>query len=116
MPLGRCVRAQAARLRRQPVCEEQGVAHAVNGFHVQDGAALGVVGVTFEADDHFENMAREEAKRRGWTFEKIRGNLSLFERLLSGDWPENDFLVVPKGFRIKASYGENIIELEECKE
>ena len=69
-----------------------------------------------EADDHFENMAREEATRRGWTFEKIRVDLSLFERLLSGEWLENDFLVVPKGFRIKASYGENIIELEEYEE
>ena len=69
-----------------------------------------------EADDHFEREAQEEAKQRGWTFEKIRGDLSLFERLLSGEWPENDFLVVPKGFRIKPSYGENIIELEECKE
>jgi hypothetical protein len=69
-----------------------------------------------EADDHFENMAREEADRRGWTFQKICGNLSLFETLLSGEWPENDFLIVPRGYRIKASYGENIIELEEIKE
>jgi hypothetical protein len=38
-----------------------------------------------EADDHFERQAEEEAKRRGWAFDKIRGDLGLFERLLSGD-------------------------------
>ncbi|MFN8006304.1 MAG: DUF1638 domain-containing protein [Terriglobia bacterium] len=66
-----------------------------------------------EPDDRFEKQAQEEAGRRGWTFEKIRGDLCLFERLVSGDWSEADFLVVPKGHRIKPTYGEDIIGLEE---
>jgi hypothetical protein len=66
-----------------------------------------------EADGHFETMAQEEATRRGWSFEKLRGDLGLFEQLVSGEWKEQDFLVVPKGYRVTATYGEDIIQAEE---
>ena len=66
-----------------------------------------------EPDDRFECSAREEATRRGWCFEKIQGNLALLAQLVSGNWPEKDFLIVGKGYRIKATYGEDVIGLEE---
>lgn len=65
-----------------------------------------------EPDDRFERQAREEAARRGWKFEKVRGDLSLIERLVDGQWDEKDFLVVPPGWRIVARYDEGIIGTE----
>lgn len=67
-----------------------------------------------EPDDQFERSSREEAQRRGWSFEKIRGDLSLFERLVGGDWNSPDFLVVRPGYRVKASYDTEIIQAEEA--
>ena len=65
-----------------------------------------------EPDDRFEEQTREDAARRGWEFEKIRGSLTLLQRLLDGDWNEHEFLVVPPGRCVEASYREDIIEAE----
>jgi hypothetical protein len=55
-----------------------------------------------------EQRARADAGRRGWNFEKLRGDLGLVQRLLNGDWDE-DFLVVKPGQAIKMTYDEGII-------
>ena len=67
-----------------------------------------------EADGSFEQRARAEAAERGWTFEKFDGSLSLFERLVAGDWNNDDFLVVNPGYRIVVRYDENVIDVERC--
>ncbi|HXK61646.1 MAG TPA: DUF1638 domain-containing protein [Acidobacteriota bacterium] len=63
-----------------------------------------------EPDASFEESAREEAAKRGWSYEKIPGNLSLLQRLIEGQWDEADFLVVPPGWRIASRYDELIVE------
>ncbi len=65
-----------------------------------------------EPDDGAERIAREKAKKRNWSFEKIRGDLSLIQRLVDGPWDEEAFLVVPPGHRLVARYDENIIAAE----
>lgn len=65
-----------------------------------------------EPDSRFEDQARTEADGRGWTFAKTAGNLSLFRQLVNGDWPEEDFLVVPPRGRVQASYDEKVIRCE----
>ena len=74
---------------------------------------LAYIETGLEADDHFEQQAREEAIQRGWAFEKLSGSLALFEQLVSGNWPEQNFLVVPKGFRVAATYDDQIIRAEK---
>lgn len=83
-------------------------------FHAyqQSYRQLTYISTGLEPDGRFEQRAREEAERRGWRFESIRGDLGLFEKLLTGDWAESDFLVVPPGRRIRATYGADIIALE----
>ncbi len=67
-----------------------------------------------EPDGRFEESARQEAERRGWHFEIVQGDLRLFDRLVAGDWDGSDFLVVPPGYRVKASYDADIIKAEEA--
>ena len=64
-----------------------------------------------EPDGSFEQQARDEAAAKGWTFARIQGSLALFNQLLSGDWPGADFLTVPPGRSIAATYDEGIIQL-----
>ena len=65
-----------------------------------------------EPDLRFENEARAEAVEKGWKFEKVRGDLGLFRRLLAGDWDDADYLVVPPGHRIVARPGQGIVAAE----
>lgn len=58
-----------------------------------------------------EAKAREEATRRGWTFERLAGDLALIRRLLWGDW-EEDFLVLPPGGKIRMVAGDEIVDCE----
>jgi hypothetical protein len=55
-----------------------------------------------------EERARAEAARRGWTFERVAGDLALIRRLLAGDW-EKDFLVLEPGQRVTMTYDDNVI-------
>ncbi len=66
-----------------------------------------------EPDDRFEDQTRREAKERGWTFKKEKGDMSLIQRLVDGHWGEEDFLAVHPGQRVKAKYDEGIIASED---
>ena len=65
-----------------------------------------------EPDSRFETAARAEAAEKGWTFEKIRGDLELFRGLLSGSWDEARYLIVPPGHRIAARPDQDIVAIE----
>ena len=59
-----------------------------------------------------EAQARHDAERRGWTFEKLTGELILVRRLINGDWGAEDFLVLQPGERLAMSYDEAVIRVE----
>jgi len=65
-----------------------------------------------EVDDRFEQQARAEATEKHWAFDKICGDLTLFRKLVGGEWDPADFLVVAPGGRIVASYDDGIIKAE----
>ncbi len=67
-----------------------------------------------EPDSRFERCTLEEAGRRGWKFEKIRGDMSLIEGLVNGDWDEQRYLVVHPGRRVVARYDDGIIDTEQA--
>jgi hypothetical protein len=59
-----------------------------------------------------EARARDEANRRGWTFDRLAGHLLLVRRLIDGDWAASDFLVLRPGERLAMSYDEAVIRAE----
>ena len=65
-----------------------------------------------EPDDRFERQAKAEADERGWKFEKVRGDMSLIQRLVDGPWADDDFLLIPPGGRLVAKYDEGVIALD----
>ncbi|MGA2963347.1 MAG: DUF1638 domain-containing protein [Candidatus Korobacteraceae bacterium] len=68
-----------------------------------------------EHDGHFEEQARQEAKSKGWKFEKLRGNLALIHRLGNRDWSDEDFVVLRPGQRIVARFDSDIIRAESIE-
>ena len=63
-----------------------------------------------ESDDHFEQSARQTAEERGWTFEKLQGDMRLIQGLVDGPWDEDRYLVVPPGSKIAASFDQRVIK------
>ncbi len=66
-----------------------------------------------EPDDQFEKRARDEAAAKNWTFQKIQGDLRLFQGLINGNWDENDFLIVHPGQQIVVSLASDQILVAE---
>ncbi|MGC2111192.1 MAG: DUF1638 domain-containing protein [Candidatus Korobacteraceae bacterium] len=62
-----------------------------------------------EFDDHFAELAQAEAREKNWSYEEFAGSLTLFRRLLAGDW-QSDFLIVPPGQVIQATQTDGIID------
>ncbi|NLE51573.1 MAG: DUF1638 domain-containing protein [Chloroflexi bacterium] len=60
----------------------------------------------------YEDIAREQAERRGWNFERRQGNRRLLTKLVYGDWTEDEFLLVPPGYRIRQSGLGGLIDCE----
>ncbi len=73
---------------------------------------LTYIATRLEPDGSFEQRARDEAARRGWNFDLVAGDLGLFERLVAGNWDEADFLVVPPGWRVTATYDGLVLDKE----
>jgi hypothetical protein len=55
-----------------------------------------------------ESQAKDDAAKRGWTFERLPGNLDLIRRLLNGDW-DQDYLVLQPGQSIAMSFDDSIL-------
>jgi hypothetical protein len=59
----------------------------------------------------YEAMARAKAEKEGWAFERLEGDPRLLQMLVNGDWPADEFLVVPPGATLRQSYNpEQIID------
>jgi hypothetical protein len=82
------------------------------GGYTKNYRKLTYIEMGIEPDNRFELQTRREAAERNMEFEKISGDMRLFEKLVSGDWDPEEFLVVPPGHRIIARYDEAIVGFE----
>ncbi len=60
-------------------------------------------------DDAAAAVAREQADRRGWAFERVEGSLVLLRRLIDGDW-NDEVLVLQPGERLAMSYDDGVVK------
>jgi hypothetical protein len=67
-----------------------------------------------EPGDLFERQTRAEADEKGWSFEKVQGDISMLQRLVDGQWDNKEFLTVPPGHRIVTTFGPDIIGAEKA--
>ena len=58
----------------------------------------------------YEAIARDEAARRDWLYERKAGNRRLLDMLVNGKWNADEFLVVPPGFSIQQSSDDGLIQ------
>ena len=59
--------------------------------------------------EQYRRFTRELAEGRNWEYAEIKGNMSLIERLASGDWDSEDFLKVEPEQTIVESFDELIV-------
>ena len=79
-------------------------------------SALAYIEMGIEPDGRFEEQTRREAARKGWSFEKLAGDMSLIQGLVDGPWDDGRFLVVQPGNEIAPSFDENIVRAVQTKE
>jgi hypothetical protein len=64
-----------------------------------------------EAGGKFVAEAAGEAEERGWSFERLPGDLAWLGRLVDGQWTDAEFVVVAPGQRIAASYDARVVKV-----
>jgi hypothetical protein len=64
-----------------------------------------------EADGKFIAEAAAEAKEKGWSFERMLGDLAWLGRMVEGEWTEAEFVVAEPGQRIAASYDNRVMKV-----
>ena len=65
-----------------------------------------------EAGGEFIAEAAAEAREKGWSFERLPGDLAWLGRLVEGVWPEAEFVVAEPGQRIVASYDGRVVKAQ----
>lgn len=60
----------------------------------------------------YSEFTKECAAWLGWNFDSVRGDSRLLRALMSGEWDEDDFLIVRPGQKIVATYDEGVIAAE----
>jgi hypothetical protein len=66
-----------------------------------------------EPGQSYEEGVRTDAAGRGWDFEKVRGDMSILQRLVDGQWAGDDFLRLAPGEKVVARYDEGIVAAEK---
>jgi hypothetical protein len=63
----------------------------------------------FERELHLRERVLNICRSHGWEYTEMDGDIRLLQRWVNGEWDENDFLIVPPGQRVVATYDEQVI-------
>lgn len=103
-------------LEYEAMVEKYGEENAKYLFEVMDGWSSKYergVYIDFDFSHHLphRDKACEQCESRGWQYQEVAGDLSLFQRWLDGDWPAEDFLHVPAGRVVLPSFDDGVIHI-----
>ena len=65
-----------------------------------------------ESGGEFIAEAAAEAREKGWSFERLPGDLAWLRRLVDGVWTPAEFVVAEPGQRIAASYDTTVVKVQ----
>ncbi len=65
-----------------------------------------------EPNNSYEEQTKMDAESRGWKFEKVAGDMGLIQKMLDGEWLDEDFLVIPPGKHVIGKYDDGIVGIE----
>jgi hypothetical protein len=70
--------------------------------------------IEFEFLRHLQlqEQVRQICADKQWQYNELPGDLSLLQRLVDGEWPEADFLVVEPGQKVVPSFDDKVIRAE----
>jgi hypothetical protein len=54
-------------------------------------------------------LAQRKAESEGWVFERLQGDRRLLNMLAHGQWPEDEFLIVPPGHEIEQALNDGVM-------
>ena len=74
---------------------------------------LAFIETGLEGGGTFLAEAADEAREKGWAFEKLSGDLGWVRRMINGEWSIDEFVVVPPGHRIAPSYDATLVRVED---
>lgn len=60
-------------------------------------------------ESRYKEYTKQCADYLSWDYDELSGNMSLIRRFIEGDWDDEDFLIVRKGYKIAASHNSKII-------
>lgn len=66
----------------------------------------------FSHDLPHRQQAQETCQKRGWEYQEMAGDLSLFRAWMDGQWKVDEFLVVPPGQTVRPSWDDDVIHIE----
>ncbi|MFH1741761.1 MAG: DUF1638 domain-containing protein, partial [bacterium] len=63
----------------------------------------------FECSEKHRRFTRQCARNLQWEFDELEGDPGLLTRMLSGQWSEEEFLVVSPGQTLEATVDDQVI-------
>lgn len=84
---------------------------SLNGWK-KDYKNAAYIKMPFFDKPEYKLFTQNAAKFYNWDYNELDGDMSLLERFISGDWNDEDFLIVEPGQKVVATNDERIIGCE----
>ena len=68
------------------------------------------ISMPFLDNSRYRAVTRKAADYLDWEYTELDGDMSLMEKLIAGDWNENDFLILEPGEMAAPSYDANVLK------
>ena len=80
------------------------------GDGLQNYCQYGYIEMNLPGGLSYESETQDDAVRRDWSFAHLQGDLSLLQKLVDGQWDEDDFVILSPGECLTAVSDGRIID------